>query len=60
MWEFGAGPRKSVPLNATFNPRNRTEQRLLNYSAIFDELEDFEEQHAQHLGSRPARRTRAV
>ena len=22
VWEFAAGPRKSVPLNATFNPRN--------------------------------------
>ncbi len=42
VWQFGAGPRKSVPLNATFNPHRRTEQRLLNYSAIFDEVEDFE------------------
>jgi len=42
VWQFNAGPRKSVPLNATFNPHNRTRQRLLNYSAIFDEIEDFE------------------
>jgi YVTN family beta-propeller protein len=42
VWEFGSGPRKSVPLNASFNPRNRTEARLLNYSAVFDEIEDFE------------------
>jgi YVTN family beta-propeller protein len=42
VWEFGVGPRKSVPLNATFNPRNPNEQRVLNYSAIFDEVEDFE------------------
>lgn len=42
IWQFAAGPRKSVPLNATFNPHNRTQQRLLNYSAIFDEIEDFE------------------
>ena len=42
VWAFGAGPRKSVPLNATFNPNNPTEQRVLNYSAIFDEVEDFE------------------
>jgi YVTN family beta-propeller protein len=42
IWQFAAGPRKSVPLNASFNPHKRTEQRLLNYSAIFDEIEDFE------------------
>ncbi|MEA2194239.1 MAG: hypothetical protein QOG42_673, partial [Solirubrobacteraceae bacterium] len=42
VWEFNTGPRKSVPLNATFDPRDRTIQRVLNYSAIFDEVEDFE------------------
>jgi len=42
IWQFAAGPRKSVPLNGSFNPHQRSEQRLLNYSAIFDEIEDFE------------------
>src|SRR5207247_3023262 len=42
IWQFNAGPRKSVPLNATFNPHNRTQQRVLNYTAIFDDIEDFE------------------
>jgi hypothetical protein len=43
VWAFAAGPRKSVPLNGTFSPKNQTgDQRVLNYSAIFDELEDFE------------------
>lgn len=42
VWEFASGPRKSVPLNASFNPHNPTEQRVLNYSAVFDEIEDFE------------------
>jgi cytochrome c peroxidase len=42
IWEFNSGPRKSVPLNATFNPHNNTDQRVLNYSAIFDEVEDFD------------------
>jgi YVTN family beta-propeller protein len=42
VWAFGTGPRKSVPLNATFNPHNPTQQRVLNYSAIFDEVEDFD------------------
>jgi hypothetical protein len=42
IWQFAAGPRKSVPLNSSFSPHKRTEQRVLNYSAIFDEVEDFE------------------
>lgn len=42
VWQFGAGPRKSVQMNSTFNPLHPTRQRLLNYSAIFDEVEDFE------------------
>ena len=42
IWRFGAGPRKSVPLNGTWSPLNPDDQRVLNYSAIFDELEDFE------------------
>jgi YVTN family beta-propeller protein len=42
VWAFNAGPRKSVNLAGTFNPHNRNEQKVLNYSAIFDEIEDFE------------------
>ncbi|HET9913318.1 MAG TPA: beta-propeller fold lactonase family protein, partial [Anaerolineales bacterium] len=43
VWAFASGPRKSVPLNGTFSPRNPTgDQRVLNYSGVFDELEDFE------------------
>ncbi len=43
VWAFAAGPRKSIPLNGTFSPDNPTgNQRVLNYSAIFDEVEDFE------------------
>jgi YVTN family beta-propeller protein len=42
VWQFNSGPRKSVPLNASFNPHDRSQQRILNYSAIFDEIEDFE------------------
>ena len=41
VWAFGSGPRKSVPLNPTFNPDQRTQQRILNYSAIFDQVDDF-------------------
>ena len=60
VWEFGTGPRKSVPLNATFNPRNRNEQRILNYSAIFDEVEDFEANIRNVSGPGAARRPAAV
>lgn len=42
IWSFNTGPRKSVPLNSTFNPKNKAQQRVLNYSAIFDEVQDFE------------------
>ena len=42
VWQFGAGPRKSVQMNTTFNPLHPDRQRVLNYSAIFDEVEDFE------------------
>jgi cytochrome c peroxidase len=42
IWSFAAGPRKSVPMNGTWSPHNPDDQRLLNYSAIFDEVQDFE------------------
>ena len=42
VWSFNAGPRKSVSLNGTWSPHNPDDQRLLNYSAIFDEVQDFE------------------
>lgn len=42
IWSFGAGPRKSVPMAGTWSPHNADDQRLLNYSAIFDEVQDFE------------------
>jgi YVTN family beta-propeller protein len=42
IWQFGTGPRKSVPLNGTWNPNDPDDQRVLNYSAIFDEVQDFE------------------
>jgi len=42
VWKFAAGPRKSVPLNGTWSPHDPDDQRILNYSAIFDEVQDFE------------------
>jgi hypothetical protein len=40
-WLFPSGPRVSTPLNATFS-KDHTTQRALNWSAIFDEVADFE------------------
>ena len=43
VWAFASGPRKTIPLNSTFSPSNQTgDQRILNYSGVFDEVEDFE------------------
>jgi cytochrome c peroxidase len=42
IWSFPDGPRKSVPLNATFSPSNPDDRRAQNYSSIRDEVEDFE------------------
>lgn len=43
VWAFASGPRRTIPLNGMFSPTNQTgNQRVLNYSAVFDELEDFE------------------
>jgi YVTN family beta-propeller protein len=41
VWSFGTGPRKSLPLNASFNPNDRNQQKILNYSGVNDEIEDF-------------------
>jgi YVTN family beta-propeller protein len=40
-WSFPAGPRQTVDTAATFN-REGTVQRILNWTAIFDEVHDFE------------------
>jgi len=40
VWHFATGPRKTIPVNGTFNPRDPADQRIINASAIFDELED--------------------
>jgi cytochrome c peroxidase len=42
VWSFGPGPRKSIAMNGTFNPNNPEQQRILNYSAQRDEVQDFE------------------
>lgn len=42
IWAFASGPRKSVNLSGSFNPHNPPQQKILNYSGIFDEVQDFE------------------
>ena len=42
VWQFAAGPRRSLPLNGVFNPADPDDQRLFGYSALFDEVQDYE------------------
>jgi YVTN family beta-propeller protein len=44
VWIFAAGPRRTVPQHTDFDQTDpqRLRQRALNWSAIFDEEEDFE------------------
>lgn len=42
VFQFAAGPRKSISMDSTFNPHDPTDQRFLNYSALNDEVADFE------------------
>jgi YVTN family beta-propeller protein len=44
VWIFASGPRRSIGQHGTFDQTDatRTTQRALNWSAIFDEVEDFE------------------
>jgi len=42
VWIFASGPRRTLPLNGSFNPRDPQDAKILNHSAIFDELQDFE------------------
>lgn len=41
-WVFAAGPRQTTPMDATFSKAAGNEQRALNWTAVFDELHDFE------------------
>ncbi len=42
VWIFGAGPRLTLPMHSTFSPKDPNDQKVLNHSAIFDEVQDFE------------------
>jgi hypothetical protein len=41
-WYFARGPRQTTSLDGTFSKTDATDQRLLNWSAINDEISDFE------------------
>jgi YVTN family beta-propeller protein len=41
-WMFDAGPRQTIPLDSTFSKSNPADQRILNWSAVRDEVHDFE------------------
>lgn len=41
-WMFDAGPRQTIPLDGTFNRTIAGDQRILNWSAVRDENQDFE------------------
>ncbi len=40
IWQFATGPRKTLPINGTFNRHDDSDQRIINATAIFDEVED--------------------
>jgi DNA-binding beta-propeller fold protein YncE len=41
-WMFDAGPRQTIPLDGMFNKKNPHDQRVLNWTAVRDENQDFE------------------
>ena len=42
VWIFDTGPRRTIPQHTDFAKQNRNIQRILNWSAVRDEEEDFE------------------
>ncbi len=41
-WYFARGPRQSVSLDGSFNSMDGADQRIFNWTGIFDEVADFE------------------
>ena len=41
-WYFGRGPRQSTSLDGSFASLDPTDQRLFNWTGVFDEIADFE------------------
>lgn len=42
VWMFATGPRRTLPLNGTFNHLDSDDIKILNHSGIRDEVQDFE------------------
>ncbi|MEW5741689.1 MAG: beta-propeller fold lactonase family protein [Myxococcota bacterium] len=41
-WVFAAGPRQTTPMDGTYSKGGTVTRRALNWTAIFDEVHDFE------------------
>ena len=41
-WYFARGPRQSISLDGSFASNDSHDQRIFNWTAIFDEVDDFE------------------
>jgi YVTN family beta-propeller protein len=41
-WMFDTGPRQTIPLDGTFGAHKASDQHILNWSAVRDEIQDFE------------------
>jgi hypothetical protein len=41
-WFFARGPRQSTSLDGSFSKKDANDQRIFNWTAIFDEVADFE------------------
>ena len=41
-WFFARGPRNTTSMDATYDPHNPSQRRLLNWTAIQEEVHDFE------------------
>lgn len=40
--DFARGPRQSTSLDGSFSKKDKNDRRILNWTAIVDELSDFE------------------
>ncbi|MFT4925378.1 MAG: YVTN family beta-propeller protein [Phenylobacterium sp.] len=40
IWQFASGPRKTLTITGVWNPKDITDMKIVNASAVFDEIED--------------------